>query len=74
MDGNESVGSRVIEAVCWPPVHLRQPFQPFKDVGTRLPSPEKALSFNLATIVTSVAACYWVSSMARYFVRWDGRF
>jgi hypothetical protein len=68
------VGTRVIEVVCWPLVHLRKPFQPFKDVGTSLPSLEKALSFNSATTVTSVVGFYWVSSMARSFGRWDGEF
>ena len=66
--------SRVIEAVYWHPMHLRQPFQPFKDVGTSLPSLEKALSFNLATTITLAVGFYWVSSMPRSFVRWDGGF
>ena len=68
------VDTRVIEAVCQPLVHLRQPFQPFKDIGTSLPSLEKAFLFNSATPVTSATGCYWVNSMAIYFVRWDGGF
>ena len=51
---SQDVGTQVIEAFFQPPVHLTQPFQPFKDVGTSLPSPEKALSFNSAAMVTSV--------------------
>ena len=68
----QDVGTQVIEAVCKPPMHLRQPFQPFKNVGDSLPSPQKALSFNSATTISLAAGCYWVSSMARYFIRWDG--
>ena len=68
------VGTRVIEVVCKPLVHLRKPFQPFKDVATSLPSLEKALSFNSATTVTLVASCYWVCSVARSSIRWDGGF
>ena len=66
------VGTRVIEAVFQPPMHLRKPFQPLKDIGTSLPSPEKAFSFNSSTTVTLATGCYWVSSIARSFVRWDG--
>ena len=54
-----------------PLMHLRKPFQPFKDVGTSLPSPEKAFSFNSTTTVTPAAGCYWICSMARSFVGWD---
>ena len=64
---SHNVLSECVFAGCWylghigssqPPMHLRKPFQPFKDVGTSLPSLEKALSFNSATTVTSAAGYY----------------
>ena len=63
----QDVGTRVVEVGCNLQCTQGNHFNLLEDSRTSLPSPERALSLNLAATITPAAGCY-LGSMARSYV------